>query len=283
MASDIYDRITFFCLNFQMINLKAELEHLTPGVEPDPWFGHEHIRGYGVLGLPLSSGHVLALRVSPINDFAPYVTVWHQTPAGEWFIYYDAARPDIACPRYYGAAVRHVIPAKIILQWSGPAELTIRVDRIQLEWTILADEPPVLRILNMISKRMPLWTWKHAMLLKPREWIARRLGMGRLKLAGKMPSGHFGIRMPQRIYFINRAQVRLGGIDLGMPVRVNPNPQIGKVTLPARGILAIEQSHWEILDEIEYHRTRAELRTNTRHSRKTILTSDISGLREKVV
>jgi hypothetical protein len=86
------------------MNLKAELEHLMPSVEPSPWRGHEHVRGYGVFGLPLSSGHTLALRVFPINDFAPYVTVWHQTPDGAWSIYYQAPRPDIACPRYYGPA-----------------------------------------------------------------------------------------------------------------------------------------------------------------------------------
>ena len=51
------------------MNLKAELEKLTPSVEPSRWRGHEHVRGYGVFGLPLSSGHTLALRVFPINDF----------------------------------------------------------------------------------------------------------------------------------------------------------------------------------------------------------------------
>ena len=78
------------------MNLKAELQHLTPSVEPSPWHGHEHVRGYGIFGLPLSSGHVLALRVFPINDFAPYVTVWHMAPDGAWSIYYQAPRPDIA-------------------------------------------------------------------------------------------------------------------------------------------------------------------------------------------
>lgn len=39
-------------------------------------------------------------------------------------------------------------------------------------------EPPVLRVLNMVSKRLPLWTWQHAPLLRPREWMARQLDMG---------------------------------------------------------------------------------------------------------
>ena len=120
-------------------------------------------------------------------------------------------------------------------------------------------EPFILRLLNRISQGLPFWTWQKTSLLKPREWMARLLGMGNIKLSGVMPSGHFGILMPQRIYFINHAQVQLDGVDLGEPAKVNPNPAIGDVALPARGIFAIGQAHWDILDEEEYHRTRTEL------------------------
>jgi hypothetical protein len=33
---------------------------------------------------------VLALRVFPDNDFAPYRTIWHRDPGGRWAIYADA-------------------------------------------------------------------------------------------------------------------------------------------------------------------------------------------------
>ena len=64
------------------LNLKRELEAFTPRIQGNSWTDHEYVRGYGIFGLPLSSGHVLALRVFPENDFAPYVTIWHQTPDG---------------------------------------------------------------------------------------------------------------------------------------------------------------------------------------------------------
>ncbi len=120
-------------------------------------------------------------------------------------------------------------------------------------------EPLVLCLLNMVSRRLPFWTWQHAPLLKLREWVARQLGIGAIRLAGRMPSGHFGVLMPQRMYLIDHAHVQLAGVDLGAPVRVRPNPKIGDVPLPARGIFAIGQAHWEIRDEAEYHRTRAAL------------------------
>jgi hypothetical protein len=242
-----------------MLDLQAELDQLTPGAIISPWPDHEHVRGYGVFGLPLASGHTLALRVFPISDFGPYITVWHRDPAGAWSIYYHASRPDVACPRYYGAAARHIARATIDLEWRGGAELLIRIDRPRLEWTVRMHAPPVLRWLNGVSRRLPLWTWQHELLLKPRAWIARGLKMGTLNLAGTMPSGHYGILMPQQLYFISHSFVTLDGRDLGRPARVRPNPHIGGVTLPARGIFAIGQAHWHIRDAEEYRRTRAEL------------------------
>lgn len=241
------------------MDLRAELAHLEPHVVPSEWPGHEHVRGYGVFGLPFSSGHVLALRVFPESDFAPYITVWHRDPAGTWSIYYQAPRADVACPRYYGAAAGHNEPASIHVTWTGPAMLSIRVERPALTWTVWPHEPAVLGLMNAVSRRLPLWTWKAQWLLTPREWMARLLGIGRIELAGLMPSGHYGILMPQRMYFIDRSEALLEGVDLGRPTRMHPNPRIGDVPLPARGILAVGQAHWEIKDREEYERTRREL------------------------
>jgi hypothetical protein len=73
-----------------------------------------------------------------------------------------------------------------------------------------------------------------------------------------MPSGHHGTLMPRQMYFISHSTATLDGIDLGLPSRLRDNPTIGGVTLPARGVLAIGQAAWEILDPIEYERTRSQ-------------------------
>jgi len=86
--------------------------------------------------------------------------------------------------------------------------------------------------------------------VRAREHIARRiLGMGDIRMSGTMPSGHVGILMPQRMYFIGQAAAVLDGEDLGQPVRVRPNPRMGQVPLPARGVLAVGQAAWPTLDE----------------------------------
>lgn len=83
-------------------------------------------------------------------------------------------------------------------------------------------------------------------------------GMGELQLARTMPSGHRGVLMPQRMYSVESSTATLGGVDLGRPTHVEPNPTIGDVPLPVRGVLAIVQAMWEILDPAEYERTSGE-------------------------
>lgn len=258
----ILQQITFKSLiikNYMIPNLKKELEFLLPQVRESSWSGYEFVKGYGIFGLPLSSGHTLALRVFPVNNFAPYVTIWHQTPDGKWTIYYDAVRADVACPRYYGNAAHQISAAKINLKWLSSSELLIQMEEPKLEWTIKMYEPFHLHLINAVSKRMPLWTWKPSALLKFREWMAFLLGAGKIKLKGYMPSGHLGILMPQRMYFIRETEIRLNGADLGHELPVYPNPKIGDVPLPARGIFAIGEAYWEIINFGEYYQTKKQI------------------------
>ena len=50
----------------------------------------------------------------------------------------------------------------------------------------------------------------------------------------------------------------LNGRDLGRPTIEKANPRIGDVTVSARGVLAIGEAMWEILDAGEYARMRAQ-------------------------
>jgi hypothetical protein len=237
-----------------VFDLASRLRDLPEVRGPAPWPGYEHVKGWGVFGLPFDSGHVLALRVFPESDFGSYRTVWHRDAAGNWSILVDGPRLDTACPRYYGAACASTGFASIELTWTGPASLRIEVEEPSLEWTLTASDTPTLRVLNAMSARLPLWTWRPRPLVRMRERIARRLGMGNVELSGTMPSGHVGTLMPQRMYFVRESRAVLEGVDLGRPVEGGPNPVIGKVPLPARGILAIGQATWRVMDASEDER-----------------------------
>lgn len=241
-----------------MLDLSSRLSSMAALRGHAPWPNHEYVRGWGVFGLPFDSGHVLALRVFPENDFTPYRTLWHRDPEGRWSIYVDGPRLDTACPRYYGAACDHTGFAHIDLTWSGPATLHVTMDAPALDWTLTARSTRLLDMLNALSAGLPMSTWRPQPLLRAREYLARALGMGHLHLSGVMPSGHTGTLMPQRMYLVDESRAVWEGIDLGHPAHVPDNPKIGDVPLPARGVLAIGQGVWGILDPVEYQRTRSE-------------------------
>ena len=248
-----------------MTDLASKLSHFPALRGESPWPDHEYVKGWGVMGLPFDSGHYLALRVFPENDFAPYKTVWHRDPEGWWSIFVDGPRLDTACPRYYGAACSRIEHAKIDLAWTGPMSLRVTADTPRLDWTLDARQTGLLRVLNGMSARLPDWTWRPTPLLRARELLARSvLGMGDIRMKGTMPSGHTGTLMPQRMYFIDDSHATIDGEDLGRPAHVTPTPDIGGFPLPARGVLAIGQAAWPIVDHNEYERTRAETGSATR-------------------
>ena len=249
------DAAEAFADNTIPLDLAGKLSDLPASRGRAPWPGHEYVNGWGVFGLPFDSGHLLALRVFPDNDFGPYRTLWHRTPGGEWSIYVDGARLDTACPRYYAAACERTGFAHLTLDWTGPASLRVTMDSPALEWTLTASATPLLRLLNPVNAALPLASWRSPTLLRAREAMARGLGMGRLKMSGVMPSGHTGTLMPKEMYFIDDSHATFDGVDLGHPVRLKENPTIGDVPLPARGILAVGGAVWEILDPAEYERT----------------------------
>ncbi|HET9498741.1 MAG TPA: hypothetical protein VFO98_00630 [Marmoricola sp.] len=221
-----------------------------------PWRQHEYVRGWGVFGMPFDSGHVLALRVFPEGSFGPNRSVWHRDPAGAWSIRYDAPSADVACPRYYGPACTTVAPAAIVLTWTGPRSLRVELDEPRLTWTMTARRSAALALLNPLMASMPLSSWRPPALVRVRERVARALGLGDVALQGTMPSGHQGLLMPERMHLVDDASAVLDGTDLGRPVRATDNPTIGGVALPARGVIAIGQAMWPVLDPDEFDRTR---------------------------
>jgi hypothetical protein len=241
-----------------VLDLSSKLADLPAVRGQAPWPNHEYVKGWGVFALPFDSGHVLALRVFPENDFGPYRTIWHRDPAGSWSIYVDGSRLDTACPRYYGAACEYAGYARIGFTWTGPVSLRVTMDSPSLDWTLTASSTRLLGVLNGISAALPLASWRPPALVRMRERMAQALGMGHLQMSGVMPNGHHGTLMPQQMYFVDSARATLDGIDLGSAVHLPDNPRIGDVPLPARGVLAIGQGVWEILDRVEYEHTRSE-------------------------
>lgn len=242
------------------MDLASKASAIEARTDTSPWPDHEHVRGYAVLELPFSSGHLLGLRVWPQSDFLPWVSVWHRSPEGEWSIFNDGPSLETTCPRYWKPVLRRAELASIDVTWTGPNELWVEMDEPHLVWTMLMRASPLLRGVNAVSASLPLWSWRLAPLLRMREWIANRLlGMGDIRLSFTSPTGHEAVIMPEEIFFIDTADAVLDGQSLGDPVRLETNPTIGSVPTPARPIFTLGQAHMRITDPEEYHWTRERI------------------------
>ena len=231
------------------MDLQAEILAIRAGVVPSPWPGFEHVRGWGVFGAPFSSGHVLALRVFPQNDFAPYRTLWHRTPDGYWSIHYDGPRADTSCPRYFGAAAQSSDKCRLDLAWTGPMSLTVEMDEPQCLWEMEITTSPLFTLMSAIGSRIPERAWRSRVLHRVMEAAAKRfLGLGAVRLSGTMPNGQYGVLTPRRLYPIKRSHAMFDGIDLGHTVRSRETPRIGDVPLSARAVLAIGRGYFQITD-----------------------------------
>jgi hypothetical protein len=227
------------------------------------WRGFEQLTGWSILGLTFSSGEILGLRVFPYSDFAPYRSVWHRDGTGAWTVYVDGPSLEIGCPRWWGPALQSASLASIAIEWPGPNELRVTMDKPALEWTVSLLERPIERLMNLASAPMPVWSWRPRMLRAPREWLAHwALGMGHVQLDGRAPAGMPIVMMPGRIYGIAASQAVWAGEDLGEATVAATEPRVGDYAFPVRGVLAIGDFRAQIRDETDYRALRSRYRAS---------------------
>jgi hypothetical protein len=242
------------------MNLHDETQAIAPQVCRSSLPGFEHVRGFGVFAAPFESGHVLALRVFPENDFAPYKTIWHRSPEGAWSIFVDAPRHDIACPRYFGSAASLIQSAGIRLAWTGSTKLRVEMDAPRFVWDLAMTSSPILGLMNLANPRFPERVRRSPGMLRAMESMADRvLGLGHVTLAGITPNGHSTMLLPERMFFLASSRAVFESVDLGQPARGGACPTIGVMNLPARPVFAIGRAYFELRDPVEYERTVREL------------------------
>jgi hypothetical protein len=220
---------------------------------------HEHYRGYGVMALPFDSGHVLALRVMPENDFAPYASVWHRTPEGAWSMYVDGPHPELLCPRLYGPALAHSGPARIEVSRPGRGTLRVRMKVPSLDWTLRLRSTPLTRLVNGLLPHIPRALYRQRPSLALVRAVAdRALNLGSVDFAGTLPAGQRVLIQPQRLFLIGESRAVLDGTELGRPVRADSNPATGSFHWPAAGVFA-QGDIWVEIDDEEEHRRRLKV------------------------
>ena len=122
----------------------------------------ERFSGYGVMGLPFASGHVLALRRFPASSIGPaYTSVWHRDRSGRWEFWQDQP-DDQACSRYFGPALAGTRRTPIELAWTGGSTLQITITGTGFSWEVTLAASGATRALNAIGERAGSpWPAKH--------------------------------------------------------------------------------------------------------------------------
>ena len=138
----------------------------------------ERVSGYGVMGLPFQSGHVLGLRRWTASSVGEgFTSIWHRNRDEEW-TFYESARSDIACTRYFGAGVQRVRVGAIRLEWETPHRLRIRTADDAVDWTVEIGATPITRIMSAVGSAIPTAAWRWRPFLgamgRVAGWDARR-------------------------------------------------------------------------------------------------------------
>src|SRR5215204_1347244 len=183
-----------------------------------PAGGGERFDGYGIMGLPFASGHILALRRFPASSIGPgYAAVWHRDPAGNWSFYSDVD-PHHSCSRFFGSALARSERSAITLVWDDPRRLTIAVWAAGLTWEVQLAETPSTSLLNGMSAAIPAKLWRRPTVLAAVAALAgRALGAGRLRLLGCTPNRQRFRAAPRKLSVITESRAWMGGADLGAP------------------------------------------------------------------
>jgi hypothetical protein len=218
------------------------VEELERQSELPPGSG-ERFYGYGVMGLPFQSGHLLGLRRFPASSIGPgYRSVWHRDPRGRWTFYQDQAR-ELACTRYFGAEVDEVVEGPVHIDWTGPDRFEVRAGGGDLEWKMEVASTPVTHLLSAVASVLPDRAWRSDRVLAVMSRVAgAALGAGRVRLAGVAPNGQRFRANPSAIWVATTSRATVGGEDVG---EMGPAPEqayLRDFAVPQRGVFVIARA-----------------------------------------
>lgn len=214
-----------------------------------PTGADERFNGYGVMGLPFSSGHILAMRRFSASSLGPgYTSVWHRTPAGEW-VFYATVPPRQSCTRFFGVLASDSMQTAISITWLAPFRLRVTIPAVSLDWDVGVGSTLATRLMNAAGRLLPRAAWHSSAVLAAMGRVAGPLlGVGRVGLEGSVPNGQRFIANPRVLWAITDSRAVLAGENLGPPGPVRPQAHLGGFWIPQRGMFAIGQSYFEPFD-----------------------------------
>lgn len=212
----------------------------------------ERFAGYGVMGLPFSSGHYLALRHFPETSLGRgYRSVWHRDPDGRWTIHADVP-PHLGCARHFGSALAGTELAPITLTWTDPHALTVTAGD-WLSWELRIQPSTATRVMNGMGRLLPDAAWRSDAVLRVMGRVAGpMLGLGRVRLQGTVPNGQHFRASPRLTWTVADSSASIMGQDIGGPGRLPNQDRLGDFWLPQRGIFMAGTSRFDSHDATQH-------------------------------
>jgi hypothetical protein len=200
----------------------------------------ERVSGYGVMGLPFASGHVLGLRrwtASSVGD--RFTSIWHRDPTGRW-TFYESVDCKVACTRYFGADVERVREGPIDLIWEESNRLRVRTADEAVDWEIEIGATVATRMMSVMASMMPLALWRSGPVLSAMGTVAGRvLDVGKVQLTGTTSNRQHFDANPLRVFYVTASHAVVDGEDLGPVGPLAEQSHIADFYIPQRGMFAI--------------------------------------------
>jgi len=205
--------------------------------------------GFGIMGLPFSNGHYLAMRQFPATTFAPpYVSVWHRDPSCNW-TFYATTPGQQSCARYFSSATpKDAVQCDINVSWLGPWSMVVDIPG-SLHWIVDLQATRATRLMSGIGGRLSDSAWADPTVLRRVSRVASRtLGVGDVRLTGRAPNGQCYMMAPKQLWVVADSRAALHGRNLGPSGPLLRQARLGDFRMPQRGIGMVGSGHFETFD-----------------------------------
>jgi hypothetical protein len=200
----------------------------------------ECVSGYGVMGLPFTSGHILGLRRWTASSVGEgFTSIWHRDPVGRW-TFYETVDGGSGCTRYFGADVGRVEVGPIHIDWETSNRVHVRTADTAVDWIIEAGSTLTTRLMSAVGSRIPAAGWRSPTVLAAMGPMAGlTLGAGKLQLTGRTSNAQHFDANPRRIWYVTSSRAVVEGVDLGPPGPLSEQARLADFYFPQRGLLAV--------------------------------------------
>ncbi len=200
----------------------------------------ECVSGFGVMGMPFASGHVLGLRRWTASSAGNgFTSIWHRDPIGRW-TFYETVGDSLGCTRYFGDDVGRVEIGPIDIEWETSHRLRVRTADASVDWTIETGSTLVTRLMSAMGVAIPRAAWRSRAVLTAMGAVAgRALNAGTITLTGTTSNAQHFDANPLRIWYTIDSHAVVEGVELGPAGPLNEQAHMADFSIPQRGIFAV--------------------------------------------